>query len=285
LLYFVLPRALGIVSSFIFVPVHAVQSWVWESSGAFPQFFRERSSLIDELNQYKYAQSASSGDKLTLELLSQENQTLRALLGAEDAQRIAAGVIGRPPYLPYDVLVLDRGSEQGVVVGAPVFIGGDAVIGVVMKVFPHASVVILSSTPGFEMSVYVVGPNIYTTAHGVGGGQVRIGVPQGIAIAPGNPVILPGIESGVYGEIEYVESDPSQSEQVAFVAPEVPLSSLRFVAIGTAPVVPITFAEASAIVEGYEKGILTVPIPDGLLVRASSTPTSTAATTSATSTP
>jgi len=59
-----------------------------------------------------------------------ENNTLRALLGDKNEERLLAGVSIRPPFLPYDTLLIDKGSRDGVVTGAPVFAG---------KISPSAS--------------------------------------------------------------------------------------------------------------------------------------------------
>jgi cell shape-determining protein MreC len=274
-LFFVVPKIVASVASIVFIPIHSVESWIQYSSDAFPQFFRDRITLLDELNHYKYAQSSQSGDRLTVELLSKENVELRALLSEDGEERILAGVLGRPSTLPYDVLVLDKGGTDGIEVGAPVFIGANAVIGVVQKVFDHSAVVVLATTPGFVSSVYVVGPNIYTNAEGVGGGLMRIGVPQGIPLAVGNLVILPGVASGIYGEISHIDSVPSEPEQAAYVSPEVALSGLRLVSVAKSATQQRTFEEAEAVVRETVTTVFSVPIPEGVLV--------TIATTTATS--
>ena len=279
LILYAVPKLFAFSSALVMSPIHRVETWMYLSTDSFPQFFRERSTLIDELNAFKYTQSAQSGDKLTVELLTSENETLRGLLGAKGERRLVAGVIGRPNKMPYDVLVLDRGSADGIFEGAPVFIGGDAVIGVVGKVFKQSSVVTLVTSPSFTTSVYIIGPNIYTTAEGVGGGQLRVGVPQGIELAPGNVVILPGIDAGVYGEVSIVQSVPSEPQQYGYVSPEVPLSGLRLVSVGTVPLAPVSFDEAQKIVSSVKKSLFEVPVPEGVLVNVQSTTTASATAT------
>ncbi len=281
-LFYAVPKVVSSLASFVFIPIHSVESWIAYSSDALPQFFRDRDALLTELNSYKYAESAQSGDKLTADLLSSENRELRALLSEGAEERILAGVISRPNIMPYDVLVLDKGSEDGVLVGAPVFIGENVVIGVVEKVFNSSAVVVLVTTPELVSSVYIVGPNIYTNAEGVGGGLMRIGVPQGIPLAVGNPVILVGVDSGIYGRISHVESIPSEPEQSAYVSPEVPLSGLRLVSVGKTSTSQLTFQEAEKIVQELKQTVFTVPIPEGVLVSVASTSATSTATTTQT---
>ncbi len=281
LLFFLVPRLLAGLVSLILTPVHELQTWIAKSSDSFPQFFRERATLIAQLDALTSTQSARSGDTLTAQLLSKENIELRALLGDAGEKRIAAGVIGRPHTVPYDVLVLDKGSSDGIVEGAPVFIGDDAVIGIVSKVFSKSSVIELVTTPGFTVSVYILGPNIYTNAVGIGGGQLKVGVPQGIKLSEGNLVILPGIDSGIYGAISTVQSIATEPEQYGYVSPEVPLAGLRLVSVGTIPLKLVTFEEAQKIVSKSKQEVFQVPVPKGILVtteKASSTASSTITT-------
>ncbi len=228
-------------------------------------------------------QSSQSGDKLTIEFFSKENEELRKLLSTDgQEEKILAGVIGRPNMLPYDVLILDKGSQDGIIEGAPVFIGNNAVVGVVGKVFPRSSVVELVTTPGFIASVYIFGPNIYTNAIGIGGGQLKVGVPQGITLSEGDLVILPGVSSGIYGAISVVESVPTEPEQYGYVSPKVPLSGFHFVAVGKVPLTSVSFEHAQEVVAQTKSALFSVPVPEGILV---TTGTSSAATSTATTTP
>lgn len=288
LVLLLLPKLFSYVASLALSPLHAFDDYLKDSSNSLPQYLRDRSTLIAELDRIKSQYAAVSGERFTIDLLSAENRELRSLLGDSGEKRLVAGVIGRPNKLPYDVLVLDKGSEDGILEGAPVFIASSTVIGVVNKVFQKNAVVELITSPGFTASVYILGPDIYTTAEGVGGGQLRVGVPQGIQLSEGDLVILPSIASGVYGEISVVDSVPTRPEQYGYVSPQTPLASLRLVSVGDAPLEPVSFEEAQAIVTASKHALFEVPVPEGLLITtdsASSTGTSTASSSASTSVP
>jgi cell shape-determining protein MreC len=290
LFLFLAPKVFSFAVSLVLSPIHAVQTWVQHSSGSLPQYLRERTVLVEQINDLKSSLATQSGEQFTIELLSKENEELRVLLGDIEEKRIVAGIIGRPNKLPYDVLVLDKGSADNIVEGAPVFIGKDTVIGIVKKVFPKSSVVELITSSGFSASVYIFGPNIYTNAVGIGGGQLRVGVPQGITLTEGDLVVLPSAATGVYGSISTVDSVPTRPEQYGYVSPEIPLSSLRLVSVGDAPLEPVSFEEAQAIVAEAHSAVFEVPVPEGILVttNGTSTASSTATTTqgrSSTTTP
>lgn len=278
-----LPRVASFGAALVLAPIHSVNAWLAHSSSSFPQYLRDRGALLSQIEELERTRSAQSGTQYTIERLSHENEELRALLGSRGEEtRIAAGIIGRPNKLPYDVLVLDKGAEDGIVERAPVFIDKDTVIGVVAKVFDTTSVVELITTPGFTASVYIVGPNIYTNAEGQGGGQLRVGVPQGIPLHEGDLVILPSIDSGVYGAISTVDSVPTRPEQYGYVSPHTAIASLHYVSVGNMPLEPVSFEEAQQIVASSTRELFKVPIPEGVLV---STNGSTTASTTATSSP
>ena len=266
----------------ISTPIQLTKTWLWQSSDSLPQYFRDRTALINENEDLREELALQAGVEHSLDLLVHENEELRSLLGGDEDTRIMAGIIGRPDELPYDVLVIDQGTNDGVVLNAPVYIGEDRVIGVVQKVFSNSAVVELITTPGFTTSVYIVGPNIYTNAVGMGAGQLRVGVPQGIVLTEGDSVILPSVQSGVFGTINHIESLPTKPEQYGYVSTDIPLHSLRFVAVGSAPLEPVSFETAEEIVASGLNDLFEVPVPEGVLV-VTGNATSTATTTNATS--
>jgi hypothetical protein len=262
-------------SSLLLTPVAKTKTWLAESTSSFPMFFRDRTELINQINALESALSGAGGNQFTIDSLAKENEDLRSLLSYAGEERILAGIIGRPSQLPYDVLMLDRGSVDGVTEGAPVYINDSTVIGLVRAVTPYSSVAELITTPGFETTVYIIGPDIYTTAVGNGGGQMRVGVPQGIDLTVGDLVVIPSVTSGVYGAITHIETSPTQPEQYGYVATTIPLGSMRLVSIGKTPVQPVSFAEAQAMVATQKERLLVVPVPDGILIDIDTATTST----------
>lgn len=273
----VIPIVFATVAAMIFAPIASMKTWLFESSASFPQFFRDRMVLIGEVDRLESELAGAGGNRFTIDALSRENDELRRLLGYDGETRILAGIIGRPNALPYDVLMIDRGSDEGVVVGAPVFISDSTIIGIVRQVSAKSSIVELITTPGFETTVFIIGPDIFTHAVGVGGGQLRVGVPQGISIEKGDLVVIPSVTSGVYGEITHIESEPSQPEQYGFVSTHIPISSMRLVSIGSTPVSAVSFEEAQAILVKEREMLLKVAVPEGVLVTAGSSTASTTA--------
>ncbi len=263
MLFWLLPKVVYVAGALVMAPINGVKTWLAESSASLPQYLRNRSVLVDELQVLEQQLADRGGDRFTTDMLAKENAELRGLLGDSGDERILAGVIGRPNALPYDMLLIDQGERDGIAPGAPVYIGDRTVIGFVQSVAERTSLVTLITTPDFSSTVYVLGPDIFTTAVGMGGGQLRVGIPQGIIVKEGDLVILPSITSGVYGAVSHIEMIPSQPEQYAYVAPRTPIGSLRLVAVGKTPMVGSSFDAALANVAVAKSDLFTVPVPPG----------------------
>lgn len=280
LVLIILPSLFSFVASVVFSPINAVKTYLVESTGSLPAYFRQRTELINEIDTLRQQLTDKNASRYTANQLSRENEELRALLHAQEELRVLAGVIGRPSVLPYDALLLDRGTAHGVYDNAPVFIGDNAVIGFVAKAYAHSAVVKLVTTPGLTSSVYIIGPNIYTNAEGIGGGQMRVGVPQGINLQEGDLVVLPSFSSAVYGTVSVVESVATQPQQYGYVSPEIPIASLRLVSVGQPRTEAITFEEAQTVVQEARDDLFMVPVPDEILVTPESATTSDQSATS-----
>ncbi|MCA9364148.1 hypothetical protein KC727_02925 [Candidatus Kaiserbacteria bacterium] len=261
LVLFIARPLLGEVVGRILIPVYGIERWFQESESALPTYFRERSALNATVTSLEDELSRRSVDDVIRNYLESENEALRSQAGFTSDDRVTAAVIAQPPRLPYDVLFIDRGSDDGVVEGAAVYYGTYYALGVVSKVFTHTALVTLFSTAGMEATAYVHGPNIYSTTSGEGGGVVRVSVPQGVSLSVGDSVILPSLGAGVLGLISEVVSEPTQPEQYGYVVSPIPLASIRTVQIAERRIQPMSFEDAEKEVGPWDYGPLRIIIP------------------------
>ena len=234
-----LPKAFMLAGRIVLYPVQVTQHWYQQSTARFPMFLKDRNDLIRQIEALKSKLAAAEGSDVTQQRLSEENLWLRDLLAVDGRERIAAAVIARPNELPYDLLQIDRGEEDGIKIGAPVYVGSDNVIGIVSQLAPHYGFVRLFSTPGFKTTAYISGANVIATLEGYGGGVARVSVPQGISLTVGDLVHVPSIDPGVFGRIDYIENRPSQPEQYGYVTLRKPIGSINYVAVGKEPLTPV----------------------------------------------
>lgn len=278
-LAYITPALFEGVSRVVLYPVHATHEWFRNSQARLPMYLKGQADLIQRISELENELAIASGTDLTTQRLYEENVWLRQLLGVDQNTRIAAAVIARPTELPYDLLQIDKGSDDGIKEGAPVYIGIDNVIGVVSHVTPTYAFIQLFTTPGFSVTTFISGADVVATMEGYGSGIARVRVPQGIPLAVGNLVHIPGINPGVFGRIEYLENRPSQPEQYGYIALPKPVSGIHYVAVGKDTVAP----SQPPVIEERIKKILTeaLVINTGTLNLASTTiiGTSTATTT------
>lgn len=243
------PWLIGKISAVVIYPIHATTAWLKTSDGIIPLYLRSRSELVDEIETLRAQISTESGTQLSIQRLLEENMQLRSMTKAEKVnERLVANVLARPDQLAYDLLQINKGTKDGVVEGAPVFTGVDSVIGVIAHVTETYSFVDLFTSPGFESTAFIFGPNVFSPIEGMGGGVARVRLPQGVSISEGQLVILPGIDGGVYGEIVRVENRPTQPEQYGYIAPPISMNNLLYVSVGVGAVQVKTDAEINQII-------------------------------------
>jgi cell shape-determining protein MreC len=233
LLGILFPWLISKISAVVLYPFHATSTWIKTSDGVFPLYLRSKSELQIEVERLRAKLATEAATQTSFNRLLQENMQLRSMARAgREEERLVARVLARPDYLAYDLLQIDKGTLDGVVVGAPVYTGVDSVIGLVVHTTPRYAFVDLFTSPGFESTAYIFGPNVFAPIEGLGGGVARVKLPQGVAIAEGQLVILPGVSNGVYGEIVGVQNEPTQPQQYGYISPPLSMNNLLYVSVG-----------------------------------------------------
>jgi cell shape-determining protein MreC len=251
LLGILFPWLISKISAVALYPFHATSTWVKTSEGVLPSYLRSKSELAAEVERLRIDLATEAATQTSFNRLVQENMQLRSMARAGgEEERLVARVLARPDYLAYDLLQIDKGTIDGVVVGAPVYTGVDSVVGLVVHTSTHYSFVDLFTSPGFESTAYIFGPNVFAPIEGIGGGVARVKLPQGVAITVGQLVILPGVSNGVYGEIVAVQNEPTQPEQFGYISPPLAMNNLLYVSVGLQSVESRTTEEIDETVRG-----------------------------------
>lgn len=227
------PWLISKISAVVLYPFHATSTWIKTSDDILPSYLRSKSELQAEVERLQAELATSATAETSFNRLLQENMQLRSMARAGgEEERLVARVLARPDYLAYDLLQIDKGTSDGVVVGAPVYTGVDSIVGLVVHTTTHYAFVDLFTSPGFESTAYIFGPNVFAPIEGIGGGVARVKLPQGVPITEGQLVILPGVSNGVYGEIVAVQNEPTQPEQYGFISPPLSMNNLLYVSVG-----------------------------------------------------
>jgi cell shape-determining protein MreC len=210
---FLFPMVLRSGSVFLARPVWAVRDVAGNSFGALSHFFSSKESII--------AQNLSLEDEVTsltlkeadYDILVKENEDLKAQLGRTASMaRVMARVLSKPPRSPYDTLVIDAGTADGLQKGNKAYLSGNVILGLVSDVTPHSSVVKLFSTSGQkEESVLDRTGATYEIA-GRGGANFSVDVPKDADILWGDSFTYPDLSPALMGTVYYIDT----SSQSAF---------------------------------------------------------------------
>lgn len=174
-------------------------------------------------------------------LLDEENKKLREQLKFftdKPARHIGADVIGRNTEPTDHTLILNRGSNDGILSGQPVIVENGILIGKITRAEPDMSVVRLLSDGQSKVAATILNQD-----HSVGlveGGygisvQMNL-IPQHETVSRGDVIVTSGLESGIprgllIGMVEAVEKEAYQPFQRAALTPFASLDRLAAVSV------------------------------------------------------
>lgn len=144
-------------------------------------------------------------------MLSEHIADLSTLLGSETTPHasIVAGVLSRPPESPYDTLVVNGGTKNGVTLGMEAFGAGGTPLGVVTAVTTSFARITLFSAPGQQVSGWVGKNRAPLTLKGLGAGAFTATVSRAANAVVGDGVYLPGPGALLVGTVTALETDPA----------------------------------------------------------------------------
>ncbi len=148
------------------------------------------------------------------EILEKENTMLKNTFSVEEKQNfLLASVISRPPMTPYDLLIIDSGSDNGIREGMQVSAFGNVLLGYVADLFSDTSKIKLISSFGEETNVTLESSGVPAIAIGRGGENFEIMLPRTVKADIGERIITLGKKPmlvGIVEKIEHQEADPFQ---------------------------------------------------------------------------
>lgn len=194
------------------------------------QMFTSKSSLISENELLKNQILEKNILLLKAKEIEKENDKLREMFGRVNTQKLLLGyVLQKPNHSPYDTLLLDIGSREGVSVGKLVVAYGEVPIGRVAEVYEKVSVVRMFSSPLQEIPVQIGDTKIESVAVGIGGGNFRMLLPKDTPISEGDIVTLSGFDNRILGTVEKINR--SEAETFARIMFKSPLSIYELSAV------------------------------------------------------
>ena len=245
------PRVRGAME-LAFEPVFHLVSWPADTLQSLELQARARQELISENQQLKQQLLKNFGLIQTQEALRQENQRLRTLLEATQgrAYTFQFAEMKRVDLDPFSHKVwIDRGSQEGVVIGQAV-IDGLGIVGQVEDVHRHLAAVRLISDPDHALPVQINRTGLRTVAYGSGETSYLLmpNVPLQADVSPGDMIVTSGLGDRFppgfpVGEVERVQRDSGATFATVYVRPLAALDRGREVLLiepqSVAPTAPV----------------------------------------------
>lgn len=188
--------------------------------------------LLNENEELKRELADDAVRMQSVNALQDENTQLMTILGrASTTPYILAAVLKRPPYSPYDELIIDIGKDHTVSTTSLVYAPGNVLIGRVTDVMSDTAKVVLLSSPGQQYQVLVGAAHTPATATGRGGGQYQAQVSRDVKVQEGDYISDPSLNDRIFGIVTTVLSDPADPFATVLFAPPVNLYQLKWVLV------------------------------------------------------
>jgi len=191
----------------IYEKVIPIRTVVDTSVGYIEKIFVTKYAMEQKIRSLDYENKvlqAKLSELETYQKLSEEFGT------SPPAQSVVARVISRPPFVAYDTLLLNKGSAEGIVLGARVFENvAHMPIGTITTIERHFSHVTLFSHPDNRVQIAVGSSSALFEAKGSGNGVLEAKLPKAQEIALGETIRIPKESAFSYGTVEHIQSTDS----------------------------------------------------------------------------
>ncbi len=223
---------LSYASNKVFYPIITLGHKVGSGVGGIGAYFSSKKSLSEENLILRSKLAEEEASILNYNTILAENASLKEAFGrkSENKKLILATILAKPNQTPYDTLLVDAGTNDGLKTGNLVLANGNIPIGKIAETYADSSKVILFSNSG-EKTQTLIKDGVAVDLVGRGGGNFEMILPRDFMIAKGDQAVLPGISSYVLAVMETVISDPRDAfEKALFVSP-VNIQQIKFVQI------------------------------------------------------
>ncbi|MDP2927174.1 MAG: rod shape-determining protein MreC [bacterium] len=239
----------GRIKNVLFSVSSPLQNILWEQgqkTNSFLETIREIGEIKKKSEELELKNQELKAEIARLNGLKSENETLRKALnlGLErEFQLLMANVTGKDPFS--DVLLIDKGSDNGLTAGSAVITPEKVLIGLVQEVFPGFSRVSLLSDKKSLVSAQVQAENEEIVGVAKGQGNFKIAfnlIPQDKKIRTGDLLVTTTLgnffpKGLLIGEIVQVDESDVKPFQTAQVKPAFDIENLKvlFVITGFTP--------------------------------------------------
>ena len=140
-----------------------------------------------------------------------------------------ATVLTRPPQTHYDVITIDVGSNESILIGSKISMPEGPLVGTVSAVFSKSAQVKLFSSSGEETNAVLERNNVPITLVGLGGGNFRFELPRDIVIEVGDRILSSDVGMRHLATVGEVNIRPTDSFKEILAKSPINIFTLRFI--------------------------------------------------------
>ncbi len=209
------------------LPVARGASSVAQGISSWRKNSRDNKELTERNNDLEAELRARVVDYVRLRALEEENRSLKALLGFKEESEfdiVPARVIGRDPDERHAIILIDKGSRDGLELGMALVAEDGVYLGKITELQERLSRVTLISDEQSRVAVSTVDaeePIGVVEGRGNGTAQLTL-IPQQIELAPNDVIVTSGMEEripanlplGLVNTVEGVPTDPFKQASI-----------------------------------------------------------------------
>lgn len=205
------------------------------------QFFKDRESFLKAYGECSKNTEELERIEASIKMLARENDELKKQLNFIKKQKtpsILAEVVGKELLSTDQTIIINRGSEDGILLDQPAIVGEGILIGKVIKVEKDISIIRLINDNQSR-----VGATILSSSHSIGVVEGGYGISLRMTLIPrdeivlvGDQVVSSGLETNIprgllIGTIAVVENEAYKPFQQAILTPSTDLAKLTIVSV------------------------------------------------------
>lgn len=214
------------VSTYVFSPVFRVREFVFKPFSTLGVLFKDKQEMQKRITFLEEENAKIKISTLTQSFVNSQIEDYNLELEKKN-QGMISKVLNRPPFSPYDTLLILKGDNQ-IEVGDLVFIRG-VYLGNIENVDGYTASVKLKSSSDQKTLVRVA--DIEIEAEGKGGGQFSIKVPKDSEVKIGDAVMIPELNYSLIGSVGQVVEDPIATFKTVYFSIPVAFQDMNFVSV------------------------------------------------------
>lgn len=195
----------------VFTPISGILNKTGENISSGFKIFEPKSTLVAKIEELENKNRELESRLFDYEITLNENISLKEKALISPSSYITATPILMPPKTPFDTIIINKGSQDGISQGAIVLYSERVAIGYIEEVNMKSSIVKLYSSSGIKTNSVFLNDGTFVELEGRGGGNFIFEAPLGFEIKEGDIFVLPGDELRAIAEVGAVEREDSST--------------------------------------------------------------------------